>query len=157
MGSGGKANGSGGKSGSSDDPCSAPGLEWSSGVKTNFESYPDPGSEECIEYNGCTWAGEFAYCEDKKPESWVEEHDIAAVFPSDGLVNHELCIRSGDKTMVVTVLDTCGDEDCNNCCTENLGDADRLIDLEKYTNERWGLDDGDLEWADLGVKDGACD
>jgi len=159
-GAGGTASGGSGGSGGtgvSGDPCSAPGLVWKSARKTNFESYPDPGSEECIEYNGCTWAGQFAFCDGTKPEDWVSAHDIAAVFPADGLELHNLCIRSGSTTMVVTALDTCGDEDCSGCCTENRGDADRLIDLEKYTNERWGLEDGEIEWADLGENPSACD
>ena len=29
---------------------------WYSAHLTNYESYPDPGSDECILYNGCTWA-----------------------------------------------------------------------------------------------------
>ena len=156
-GAGGTASGGSGGTGVSGDPCSAPGLVWKSARKTNFESYPDPGSEECIEYNGCTWAGQFAFCDGTKPEDWVSAHDIAAVFPADGLELHNLCIRSGSTTMVVTALDTCGDEDCSGCCTENRGDADRLIDLEKYTNERWGLEDGEIEGADLGENPSACD
>jgi hypothetical protein len=156
-GSSSSAGSASGGSGSGGDRCAAAGLTWKSGKKTNFESYPAPGSEECIEYNGCEWAGQFAFCDDKMPESWVSEHDIVAVFPADGLENHDLCIRKGDKTMIVTVLDTCGDSDCDGCCTENKGSADALIDLEKYTNERWGLDDGDVEFADLGVNNAACD
>jgi hypothetical protein len=158
-GKGGKSSGgdsTGGKP-NQGDPCSAAGLTWKSANKTNFESYPDPGSEECVKYNGCMWAGQFAFCDGTKPEDWVSKHDIVAVFPQDGLENHDICIKQGNKTMVVTVLDTCGDSDCDGCCTENLGSADRLIDLEKYTNERWGLDDGKIQWADLGPNDTACD
>lgn len=130
--------------------CDAAGLVWKTGHKTNYESYPDPGSPECIEYNGCTWAGQFATCNGTQTEEWVEEHNIVAMFPLGDFGRHDICIRSGDKMMVVTVFDTCGDTDCSGCCTENKGDADALIDLEKYTNQRWGLPDGDLEWADLG-------
>ncbi|HVY28974.1 MAG TPA: hypothetical protein VHB79_20595 [Polyangiaceae bacterium] len=131
--------------------CGDPGLTWKSANKTWYESYPDPGSEECIKYNGCTWAGEFSACDGKKPEAWVQTHDIVSAFPDfDTLQLHDLCLRSGDKTLVVTVLDTCGDDDCDGCCTQNLGDADELIDIESYTNDRWGVDDGRIEWADLG-------
>lgn len=149
-------SGNSGGSSSTGDACAAPGLTWKSANKTNFESYPDPGSEECIKYNGCTWAGEFAFCDGKKPESWVKQHDIVAVFPQTGLENHDICIKQGNKTMRVTVLDTCGDSDCDGCCTENRGSADRLIDLEKYTNERWGLDDGKIQWADIGPNPSSC-
>jgi hypothetical protein len=69
-----------------------------------------------------------------------------------------LCLRKGTSTLVVTVLDTCGDSDCSGCCTQNKGTADELIDIESYTNDRWGIDDGPIEWADLGPTSGAgCD
>jgi hypothetical protein len=131
--------------------CNAPGLVWKSARKTNYESYPAPGSEECVAYNGCAWAGQFAACDGKRPPAWVASHDIAALFPSfKDHALHDLCIRSGARTMIVTVLDTCADTDCDGCCTRNRGSADALIDLEKATNERWGLPDGDIQWADLG-------
>lgn len=153
-------SGAGGTSGggTSSFGCETPGLTWKTANKTWYTSYPDPGSEECIEYNGCTWAGQFAGCESKRPEAWVKEHDIAAAFPAfDALALHDLCLKSGDKTLVVTVLDTCADEDCDGCCTANQGDADALIDLESYTNQRWGVEDGPILWADLGpTRSGGC-
>jgi hypothetical protein len=155
--SGGSSSGggtSGGGTASTQD-CSASGLTWKSANKTWYESYPDPGSEECIKYNGCTWAGEFSACDGKKPEEWVKAHNIVSAFPDfDTLQLHDLCLRSGDKTIVVTVLDTCGDADCDGCCTQNLGDAEELIDIESYTNDRWGIEDGRIEWADLGPTKG---
>lgn len=146
-----------GTTGSPTSLCDDPGLVWRSGNKTNYESYPDPGSPECVEFNGCEYLGQFAACENTMPEEWVMAHDIAAVFPLADLALHRLCLRSGDATIVVTVIDTCADSDCDGCCTENLGDADALIDLEKYTNERFGVEDGPLEWADLGPGDPSFD
>jgi hypothetical protein len=136
---------------STDIRCSEPSLVWKTANKTHYTSYPDPDSEECIEYNGCTWAGLFAACGGKQSEEWVETHDIAAAFPDfDTLGLHDLCLRSGVRTMVVTVYDTCADSDCDGCCTANLGTSEQLIDLEVHTNERWRLPDGAIEWADLG-------
>jgi hypothetical protein len=147
---GGGTSGTSGAGGSG-SRCDDPKLVWSSANKTSYESYPNPGSPECIEFNGCTWEGQFAACDDKKPESWVMAHDIVAAFPGfETLALHDLCLRKGTKTLVVTVLDTCGDSDCDGCCTENRGDAAQLIDVEKYTNQRWGVADGRIEWADLG-------
>jgi hypothetical protein len=156
--SGGKA-GEGAGGDSSGAGCDAPGLIWKTARKTWYTSYPDPNSPECIEYNGCTWAGQFAACGDKKPEAWVQAHDIVAVFPDfESLQLHDLCLKSGDKTIVVTVLDTCADSDCSGCCTQNQADNDALIDLESYTNERWGVEDGVIQWADLGPTSGSgCD
>ncbi len=140
----------------STDRCLAPELVWRTGQKTTYTSYPDPGSEECVAYNGCTWAGQFAHCSGKRPESWVASRDIAAVFPDTGLARHDLCLRSGDRLMVVTAIDTCGDSDCDGCCTRNKGQADALVDLESHTDARWGLPDGAIEWADLGLNPDAC-
>jgi hypothetical protein len=136
--------------------CDAPGLTWKTARKTWYESYPAAGSEECVKYNGCQWEGQFAACEGKKPKTWVKERNIAAAFPSfRDLALHDLCLKSGERSLVVTVLDTCGDEDCDGCCTKNQGDADQLIDLEKHTNDRWGVEDGPITWADLGPTRGA--
>lgn len=132
--------------------CDSPALTWKTAQKTWYESYPDPGSEECVKYNGCQWAGQFAACDGKKPEGWVKERNIAAAFPNfEALALHDLCLKSGDRTLVATVLDTCADSDCDGCCTRNRAGADALIDLEKYTNERWGVGDGSILWADLGL------
>jgi len=153
--SGGALAASGG--GTSDaERCAQAGLSFKSARKTNYESYPEPGSEECVKYNGCMWEGQFAACEGKKSEQWVQARNIASVFPNfEQLKLHDLCLRQGDKTIVVTVLDTCGDSDCDGCCTANLGNQEALIDLEKYTNQRFGIADGVIEWADLGPTAGA--
>ncbi len=142
-----------------DARCEAAGLAWKTAHKTNYESYPDPGSEECVEYSGCTWAGQFAACDGKKSKAWVEAHNIASFFPGFGDHKlHDLCLRSGGRTMVVTVLDTCADSDCDGCCTRNRGNKDALIDLESATNARFGLEDGPIEWADLGpTSTSGCD
>ena len=163
---GGTAGGSENKAGSSNTGgasaagatnagCDTAGLTWKTARKTWYTSYPDPGSEECIKYNGCMWAGQFSACDDKKPEAWVSAHNIVAAFPDyEALSLHDLCLKSGNKTIVVTVLDTCGDDDCDGCCTQNKGNADELIDLESYTNDRFGIDDGPIQWADLGPTQG---
>jgi hypothetical protein len=145
--------------GGNETGCTAPGLVWKTAQKTNYTSYPEPGSRECIEFNGCMWQGQFAACNGTKAQDWVAAHNIVAAFPDfASLELHDLCLRSGDKTIVVTVYDTCGDADCSGCCTENKRDAAELIDIESYTDQRWGVQDGRIEWADLGPTRGAgCD
>jgi hypothetical protein len=138
--------------------CDSPGLVWQSASKTHYTSYPAPGSEECIKYSGCKYQGLFSACGDqRKSQEWVKAHNIAAFFPLGDMALHNICIRStGGKTMEVTVYDTCGDHDCNGCCTRNKGRADALIDLEKFTNARFGVRDGAIQWADLGIKGATC-
>jgi len=140
------------------DVCDTPGLVWKSAAKTEYTSFPDPGSDECIKYSGCDYMGMFAACAKTATEDWVAAHNIVAAFPDFATLKlHDLCLRSGGKTLVVTVIDTCGDSDCDGCCTRNRGTADQLIDIESYTAARFGVPDGRIEWADLGPTRGqAC-
>ncbi len=131
--------------------CDTPNLVWKSANKTNFTSYPAPGSEECILYNGCLYEGLFAACSTQKSLDWVKSHNIASVFPDFSTLKlHDLCIKSGTTMMVVIVFDECADSDCSGCCTANKGSASELIDLESYTDARFGVPDGPIQWADLG-------
>jgi hypothetical protein len=151
--------GAGGAPPTSTSACDVPALTWKTGSKTNFTSYPAPGSAECIQYSGCMYEGEFAGCDQTEPLAWVMSHNIVAAFPDfDALKLHDLCLKSSTgKTIVVTVLDTCGDSDCNGCCTQNKGTADELIDVESFTDMRWGVPDGRIQWADLGpTKTSGC-
>ena len=92
-----------------------------------------------------------------------KEFDAGHIVDSLNIPYEKLVSRLGElekhkgKTIVVTVYDTCGDSDCDGCCTENRGSADQLIDIESHTNARWGVSDGMIEWADLGpTQSGGC-
>jgi hypothetical protein len=136
--------------------CDAPGLVWKTGAKTNFTSYPAPGSVECVQYSGCLYEGQFAACPNTEPLAWVQAHNIVSVFPDLATLKlHDLCLKSGSSTIVVTALDTCADTDCSGCCTQNKGSADELIDVESFTDARWGVPDGPIQWADLGPTKGS--
>ncbi len=132
-------------------------LVWGQASLTNYESYPDPGSDECVNYNGCTWAGYFAALDGKQTEDWVKNHNIVAVFAATGgtlkfstYKLHTLRLRQGGDEIDVTVYDTCGDSDCDGCCTQNAKAGKNLIDIEKYTMARFnGRGDGTVEWACL--------
>jgi hypothetical protein len=116
---------------------------------TWFESYPDPGSEECVVYNGCTWAGQFAALDGKQPESWVKANNICAVHERDFAKYKLKTLRlvQGNKSIDVKVYDMCSDSDCDGCCTKNAASAGFLIDVEKYTAERFGTRDGVVDWT----------
>ena len=137
--------------------CNDAKLEWKTGSKTTFTSWPEDDSTECVDNNGCMYRGQFAACnnpKNPKSEDWVSKHNIVAVFPDlETLSLHDICIRSGDQTIVAVALDTCADSDCHGCCTQNQGDSDQLLDLEFYTDNRFDVNAGgnaDVEWADLG-------
>lgn len=127
---------------------------WNKANLTNYESYPDPGSPECIEYNGCLWAGQFAFVSGVKPESWVKANNIISIHSKDAAKYKlkTLRIRQGNKTIDAKVYDRCSDSDCeDNCCTVNArqNGLNFLIDIEKYTMWRFGSGDGIVEWRCL--------
>ena len=125
---------------------------WHQANLTWYTSWPEPGSEECIEYNGCTWAGYFAGIEGQMTEEWVSQHNIIAVHEKD-FETYKLKtfrLRMNGSTIDAVVYDMCSDSDCDGCCTENAGEIGFLIDIEKYTRERFdGNGDGVVEWTCL--------
>jgi hypothetical protein len=142
---GGKGGGGGADMASSD------GLVWKRANMTTFESYPDPNSEECMMFMGCEYTGEFAFVDGKQTLEWVMMHNIASVHFKDSPVYklRNLRLKQADKQIEVTVYDECADSDCNGCCTENSAETGFLIDLEKYTFERFGASEGVIDWACL--------
>jgi hypothetical protein len=91
-----------------------------------------------------------------KTKAWVMSHNIIALFPLGNYGLHNICIKSGTKTLEVTAYDSCGDSDCNGCCTDNKRGADALVDIESYTDKKFGVGDGRIMWADLGYKGATC-
>lgn len=122
--------------------------EWRSAALTNYESYPDPGSVECVKYNGCKWAGQFYGVNGKKSEKWVARNNIAAVHQKHWREygGKTLRLRKNGRELFVKVLDLCSDSDCNGCCTKNLGGDGYLIDIEKYTMQRFGSGSGEVNF-----------
>lgn len=126
-------------------------LVWRQANLTNYTSYPEPGSEECIKYNGCMWAGQFAALNGKQSEEWVRSNNIVAVHGKDFAMYKlkTLRLRQGSKQIDAKVYDMCADSDCSGCCTRNSSQTGFLIDVEKYTMERFGTGSGIVEWACL--------
>lgn len=124
------------------------GAAWYRANLTNYESYPAPGSDECVIYNGCLWSGYFYGISGKQPESWVMANNIAAVHLKDWswLGLKTINLRQGTKRITAKVYDACADSDCNGCCTANLAGDGYLIDLEKYTMQRFGSGSGIVEF-----------
>ncbi|HVR60564.1 MAG TPA: hypothetical protein VMU50_01630 [Polyangia bacterium] len=156
-GGGGGSSGSGGTSGA-DAPGGTGGmidnatLTWKAATLTDFTSYPDPGSAECIQFSGCMYEGMFAaFGDEVKSQQWVMDHNIASVHQKDFnmYVGRTLRLRKDDKMIDVVVYDECSDSDCNGCCTRNAMPSGFLIDIEKYTFMRFGVPDGQIEWACL--------
>ena len=128
---------------------------WNKANLTWYISWPDPGSEECVVYNGCEWAGYFAGLPDQQTEEWVSEHNIISVHEKDwGKYKLKTFrLRQNGRTIDATVYDKCADSDCEGCCTQNAGELGFLIDIESYTCERLSGTkdgcDGVIEWTCL--------
>ncbi|WP_295072777.1 hypothetical protein [uncultured Fibrobacter sp.] len=129
-----------------------PDTVWHLANLTWYTSWPEPDSEECIEYNGCIWAGYFAGVEGQMTEEWVSQHNIIAVHEKDWnqYKLKTFRLRMNGSTIDAVVYDMCSDSDCDGCCTENAGEIGFLIDIEKYTRGRFdGNGDGVVEWTCL--------
>ncbi len=129
-------------------------LVWQKANLTNYISYPDPGSEECIVYNGCEWAGWFAALDDQQTPEWVQANNIISVHEKDfdTLKLKTLRLRQGGQTIDAVVYDKCADSDCAGCCTTNATQNGHnfLIDIEINTMSRFGgRGDGIVEWTCL--------
>ena len=128
---------------------------WNKANLTWYISWPDPGSEECVVYNGCEWAGYFAGLPDQQTEEWVSEHNIISIHEKDwGKYKLKTFrLRQNGRTIDATVYDKCADSDCEGCCTQNAGELEFLIDIESYTCERLSGTkdgcDGVIEWTCL--------
>jgi hypothetical protein len=124
---------------------------WKKASLTNFTSYPAPGSDECENYNGCEWEGQFAFVDGKKSKNWVKAHNIVAVHERDASKYKlkTLRLKKGSDTIDVKVYDECADSDCSGCCTRNARPNGFLIDIEHYTMQRFGHGDGTIQWQCL--------
>ena len=125
---------------------------WNLANLTWYTSWPEPGSEECEDYNGCTWAGWFAGLEDQQTEEWVSQHNIIAVHQKDWDTYKlkTFRLRKNGQTIDAVVYDMCSDDDCDGCCTENAGEIGFLIDIESYTRARFNnYGSGTVEWTCL--------
>jgi hypothetical protein len=146
---------------------------WNKAHATFYNSFPpccvnsptydrNASKSECDRYSGCSYLGTFAAI-GKKDYEWVKKNNIVAFFKSGQTseswrrdwANKTLRLRNPatGKTLDVTVADTCGDQDCDGCCTKNAKGG-TLIDLERFTAERFFQPGGikgasDIEWQCL--------
>lgn len=128
---------------------------WNKAYLTWYISWPDSGSEECVVYNGCEWAGYFAGISGQQTEQWVSEHNIISIHEKDWgkYRGKTFRLRQNSNTIDAVVYDMCSDSDCDGCCTKNAGNLEFLIDVESYTCERLTGSkegcDGMVEWTCL--------
>jgi hypothetical protein len=121
---------------------------WNEASWTHFISYapccegspnydPSADTTECDLYSACDYLGQFAYMRKKKSLEWVKRNNIAAFFSSNGdnasFRHKQIRVSAAGKTVEVRVVDTCGDSDCNGCCSSNADPSGYLLDMEFWT------------------------
>ncbi|GAQ78588.1 hypothetical protein KFL_000150420 [Klebsormidium nitens] len=135
---------------------------WLPAVGTLYDSWPKPGTTECITYSGCEYAGQFSLVDPgpcggpcaagaqslngglsppnvccRWPEAKVAQWSMAATWERDSaLLGRKLQVQvlgGAGTTAFVNVKDVCSDLDCEGCCSQNTGNgAYKLIDIEKW-------------------------
>lgn len=142
--------------GNDNDPAPSGGGSWKKATATWYSSYPEcchdknADQTECDDYSGCKYEGQFAAFDGKKSKDWVQSNNIVAFYEAPNSSNRKnwdkkwknkkLRIRNpkNGKTLDVTVVDTCDDDDCKGCCSKNAQkNGGYLIDLEKNTAKRF--------------------
>jgi hypothetical protein len=121
---------------------------------TTFTSYPeccpdspvfDPNAptDECDDFSGCQFMGDFAAI-GHKSFSYVKKHDLVAFYDDSDPDGNNFLSDYGGKTIRLTkdghtfnalIADTCGNDDCDGCCSEN-SQGGFLVDMEFWTTKR---------------------
>jgi hypothetical protein len=122
---------------------------------------PTASTKECTDDSGCMYMGEFAAWPDWQCSyDWVQQNKLVAFYDDDGqsgktpeekqkrmefweekykLKQIKITLSSdtlSSTSFVATIVDTCDNGDCNNCCHNNSnmhGSNGKLIDLESQT------------------------
>jgi hypothetical protein len=124
---------------------------WRTAQLTTFTSYPAccPGSpvydpraprDECEDYSGCKYMGDFAAI-GHKSFNWVKSHDLIAFYddsdPNGSKFDKKyggktIQLKKGNQTFNALIADTCGNDDCDGCCRQN-SKRGFLVDMEYWT------------------------
>lgn len=127
---------------------------WKTAQLTTYTSFPtcckkspayDPkaSKEECEDYSGCKYMGQFAAIGTKSFD-WVKGHNVVAFYDdadkkgsqfNKKYGGRKIKLRKNGKEFEAIVADTCGNKDCSNCCTKN-SKGGFLVDMEYWTAER---------------------
>ena len=125
---------------------------WRPTTLTTFESYPALNSQECIDFKGCEYKGQFQRTGTKRHTlNWVKDRNIASVHSADFSKfkgdKEWVRVKFRGRTLDARVMDACADKDTKSKkdCTDNKKKSGFLIDLEKYTAARLGYSDGSHE------------
>jgi len=124
---------------------------WRTAQLTTYTSYPrcckgspayDPHADksECEDYSGCKYEGEFAALGHKSFD-WVKTNNLIAFYDNADKAGKEfnkkyggkkIKLRKNGKEFTAVIADTCGNQDCDDCCIKN-SKGGFLVDMEYWT------------------------
>ena len=102
---------------------------------------PQASKEECDDYSGCKYSGDFAAIGHKSFD-YVKSNDLIAFYDNSNASGSQFMSKYGGKQIKLTkgsvsftalIADTCGNSDCKNCCAKNSQPSGFLVDMEYYT------------------------
>ena len=114
---------------------------------TNISPTCDPlaPTDECDDYSGCDYIGDFAALGHRSLD-FVETHNLIAFFDASDPSGEYFFENYANKTIEITkyfngtlyifnctIVDTCSDLDCGGCCSQNAQPSGYLVDMEYYT------------------------
>eukprot|EP00808_Paulinella_micropora_P025708 g58618.t1 len=104
------------------------------------------GSDRMRFFSGCQYKGQFALFNEQKSLSWVQSNNIIAFYDNSDPSGSQWRTRYGGKRVRLsksyngrtyawesTIVDTCGDGDCGNCCANNARATGYLVDIEYWS------------------------
>eukprot|EP00486_Rosalina_sp_Unknown_P000875 CAMPEP_0201566466 /NCGR_PEP_ID=MMETSP0190_2-20130828/6253_1 /ASSEMBLY_ACC=CAM_ASM_000263 /TAXON_ID=37353 /ORGANISM="Rosalina sp." /LENGTH=221 /DNA_ID=CAMNT_0047985215 /DNA_START=19 /DNA_END=681 /DNA_ORIENTATION=+ len=103
---------------------------------------PAADTQECDEYSCCDYVGQFAAI-GQQSFDYVQNNNLIAFFDNSDPNNNEWWNKYANKqikltangiTITATIVDQCGNHDCNNCCSNNANQGGGyLVDTEYWT------------------------
>lgn len=121
--------------------------------KPNPAYDPKAPKSECDDYSGCKYMGQFTGTDKTLSYDEVKSRNIVAFYDDKNqkkqkednawwmknVKGKKIIIRNPENGVELEVdpLDTCGNYDCDGCCTKNSKGAGYLIDLEINTAKKF--------------------
>jgi hypothetical protein len=104
---------------------------------------PSADTTECDLYDACSWTGHFAALPGKQSFEFVANSSLIAFyeygdnsfenFYNNYAGENVTLVKDGNIVFEALIADSCGDTDCNGCCSSNSEETGYLVDLEYFT------------------------
>ena len=118
---------------------------------------PKANTDECTDFSACKYSGGFAAIGHKSID-WLKKNSVIAFYDNSDPDGKNFLTKYGGKTIHLRkngitfdaiIADTCGNDDCNGCCSKAKHGI--LVDMEYWTViQNLGsldkVDGGDIEY-----------